>query len=235
VDESRKWERYGALSGILFVILVIVSIAISGSVPMASDSATKIFKYFRDHQDSIEAAAFIGGLATVPVLWWAGSLWARMRRAENGQPRLALIAVLGLVFAGAGQLIASALTATIALERNTLSASAAKFFFVLSLAAGAAGTVGIAVLVLATSALVFRTRVFPMWLGWLGIVDAVLLLIASYSVASTSDTFAGIGFAAFIIWAIWIIILSIIMFRTVGPGPEVLVEVAVVEETTVNP
>ena len=187
MDDSRSWERYGALGGILFVILVIVSIAISGSVPKASDSTAKILKYFRDNKDGIEVAAFVGGLATVPILWWAGSLWARMRRAENGQPRLALIAVLGLVLGGAGQLVASALTATVALQLDGVGASAAKFFFVLSLGAGAAGSIGIAVLVLATSALSFRTRVFPVWLAWVGAIDAVLFLVSSYAIASTSD------------------------------------------------
>jgi hypothetical protein len=132
VDESMKWERYGALGGILFVVLVIVSIVIPGSTPKSTDSAAKILKYFRDNNDGIKVAGFVGGLAAVPILWWAGSLWARLRRAEGGAPRLALVAVLGLVFGGAGQLVAGAITATVALELNTLSASAVKFFFVLS-------------------------------------------------------------------------------------------------------
>ncbi len=230
-----KWERYGALGGILFVVLVIASIVIPGSTPKSSDSAAKIVKYFRDHQDGIEVAAFVGGLATLPILWWAGSLWARLRRAEGGQPRLALIAVLGLLFGGAGQLVSGAITATVALELNTVSASGAKFFFVLSMAAGSAGLVGLAVLVLATSMLVLRTRVFPVWLGWVGIVDAVAFLVASYAVASTSDAIAGVGFASFIIWAVWIIVLSVIMFRAVDRGSEVVIEVSVVEETTLSP
>jgi hypothetical protein len=37
--------------------------------------------------------------------------------------------------------------------------------------------------------------------------------VASYSVASTSDTIAAFGFASFILWAIWLLALSIIMFR----------------------
>jgi hypothetical protein len=44
-----------------------------------------------------------------------------------------------------------------------------------------------------------------------------------------------VGFVAFIIWAIWIIVLSVIMFRTVDRGSEVLIEVSVVEETTLGP
>jgi hypothetical protein len=221
VDDSMKWERYAALGGILFVVLVIASIVIPGSTPKSSDSAAKILTYFREHKNSIEVAAFVGTLAAVPILWWAGSLWARLRRAEGGQPRLALIAVLGLVLGGAGQVVSGALTATVALELSSVGTGAARFFFVLSMGAGSAGSVGLAVLVIATSVLVFRTRVFPIWLGWLGVIDGIAFLVASYAVASTSDGIAAVGFASFILWAIWLISLSVIMFRTKDAVPVV--------------
>jgi hypothetical protein len=217
MDDSLKWERYSALGGaVLFIVLVIASIVIPGSTPMASDSAAKILKYFRDHKDSIELAAFIGGLAAIPILWWAGSLWARLSRAERGQPRLALIAVLGLVVGGAGQLVSSAILSSVALRLDGVGANGARFFFVLAMAAAAAGSVGLAVLVLATSVLVFRTGVFPRWVGWLGVIDAIAFLVASYAVATTSDTIAAIGFASFILWAIWLLAVSVIIFRGVG-------------------
>jgi uncharacterized protein DUF4386 len=220
MDDSTKWERYGALGGILFVVLVIVSIAVTGSTPKASDSASKILKSFQDHQDGIKAGSFIGGLAAVPLLWWAGSLYARMRRAEGGQTRLALIAVLGLVLGGAGQIGMSAIDSTVALTLNTVSASGAKFFFVLGQGFADAALIGLAVLTLAVSVLSFRTRVFPIWLAWVGIVNAILFVVSSYAVATTDDAIAGIGFAAFIVWAIWIIVTSVIMFRaTASPEP----------------
>ena len=75
-------------------------------------------------------------------------------------------------------------------------------------------------LTLAVSVLAFRTRVFPIWLAWVGIVDAILFVVASYAVATTDDAIAGVGFAAFIVWAIWIIVTSVIMFRaTASPQP----------------
>src|SRR5689334_20842200 len=121
MDDSLKGERYAALGGgVLFIVLVIASIVIPGSTPMSSDSPTKILNYFRDHKHEIEVAAFIGGLAAVPILWWAGSLWARLRRAEGGQPRLALVAVLGLLVGGAGQLVSSSVLSTVALRLDSV-------------------------------------------------------------------------------------------------------------------
>jgi hypothetical protein len=137
VDDSRKWERCGALGGIAFVVLVIVSIIIGGSMPKASDSATKILKYFRDNTDGIKVGAFLGGLATVPILWWAGSLFVRLRRAEGGQPRLSLIALLGLVLGGAAAGTQAAINATVALDIKAVGDAEARFFFLLGQAMSA--------------------------------------------------------------------------------------------------
>ncbi len=70
---------------------------------------------------------------------------------------------------------------------------------------------------LAVSVLAFRTRVFPVWLAWIGVLDAILFLVGSYSIATTSSGIGGVGFAGFIVWAIWFIIVSVIMFRAKEP------------------
>ena len=217
MDDSTKWERYGALGGILFVVLVIASIIVSGSNPKASDSAAKIYKSFHDNKDGLKVGAFLGALAAIPILWWAGSLWARMRRAEGGQPRLALIAVLSLVFAGAAQAGSGVLSATVALELKDVSATDAKFFFILGQGLSAASAVGLAALLLAVSVLAFRIRVFPIWLAWIGVLDAIAFVVGSYSVATTSDAIGGVGFVSFIVLSIWIVIVSVIMFRANEP------------------
>jgi hypothetical protein len=220
VNQPTKWERYSALGGILFVVLVIVSIIVMGSTPKASDSASKILKSFQDHKDGIKVGAFIGGLAAIPLIWWAGSLYARMRRSEDGQTRLAIIAVLGLVLGGAGQIGMSAIYSTVVLTLKTIGAPQAKFYFILGGGFASAALVGLAVLTLAVSILAFRTRVFPVWVAWVGIIDTLAFIVASYAVATTGDAIGGVGFAAFIIWAIWIILTSVIMFRATGsPQP----------------
>jgi Domain of unknown function (DUF4386) len=221
MDDSGKWERYAALGGILFVVLLFAGMAVSGSSPKTSDSAAKILKYFHDNKDGIKVGAFLSLLASVPILCWGGSLWARLRRAEGGAPRLALVAVLGLVLGGAANLASQAVSATVALELKDVGATEAKFFFVLSQTLRSATTFGNAVLVLATSVVVLRTRVFPTWLAWVGVLDGIAFLVGGYSVATTSDGINTVGFAAFIVWAIWLIATSVIMFRAKEPVPAV--------------
>jgi hypothetical protein len=211
--DDTKWERYGALGGIVFVLLVIASIVVVGGNAMASDSAAKILKYFRDNKDGIKVGAFLSVLASVPIIWWAGSLWARLHRMGDRHNRLALIAVLGLLIGGAGNLTQTAVSAAVALQLPNIAPTTAKFFFILSLSFGAGGLIGIAVLLLAVSVATFRFRAFPSWIGWLGVVDAVVFLVAAYAIATTSDGIATLGFIAFILWAIWIIATSVVMYR----------------------
>jgi hypothetical protein len=214
VDDDMKWERWGALGGILFVVLVIASIPVSGGNAMASDSPTKILKYFHDNQDGIRIAAYLGVLASLPLIWWAGSLWSRLYRAGDRTHRLGLIAVVGLLIGGAGNLGQTAVNAAVALELSRVGAVESKFFLVLSQTFGAGGLVGLAVLVLATSVAVFRLGAFPKWVGWLGALDGLVFLAASASIATTNDGIGALGFLAFILWAIWLIATSVIMFRT---------------------
>jgi hypothetical protein len=211
--EDSKWERWGALGGVLFVILVIGSIVAMSGNAKPSDSPSKILKYFSDNKDGIKVSAFLSVIAAVPIIWWAGSLWARLHRVGDQHNRLAVIAVLGLLIGGVGNLTQNAVSAGVALDLRSVGATSAKFFYVLSGAFGAGGEVGIAVLVLAVSVAAFRLHAFPAWVGWLGVVDGVVMLVAAYSIATTSDSINTFGFVGFIIWAVWIIATSVVMYR----------------------
>ena len=213
MDDSR-WERYGALGGIVFVVLVIVTI-IAGGNAMASDTPAKILKYYRDNQDGLKVSAFVGVLATVPIIWWAGSLWTRLYRTGDRFHRLGIIAVLGLVIGGAGNLAMTGTNAAVAIDLGAINAPSAKFYFILATTLGAGGLVGLAVLVIAVSAAAFRFGSFPRWVAWLGVVDALAFLVAAASTATTSDTIGAFGFVAFILWAIWIVATSVLMYRAV--------------------
>jgi hypothetical protein len=219
VNESKSWERYAALGGIVFLVLLIASQIASGSTPNTTDSSAKILKYFADNKDGIKVAAFLNGLAAVPILFWVGSLWARLRRTGEGQSHLAVAAVLGLVLTGASQVVRWAVLGTVVLLLNDVSDKEAKFFFVLASGLGSAGGFGLAVLVLATSVLLLRTRVFPVWVGWVGLVDGLVFLVSGIGIASTSDGVNFAGFISFLLWIVWIIALSVLMFRAKEPAP----------------
>ena len=108
MDDS-KWERYSALGGVAFAVLIAVAGFLPGSPPKTTDSAAKIARFFTDHGDAIRWSAYLGGLGTITALWWSGAVWRLLRRAEGGIPRLAVVALGGIVFAAAISRFASLL------------------------------------------------------------------------------------------------------------------------------
>jgi hypothetical protein len=227
VDDS-KWERWGALGGILFVIMVVVSAVLPGSPPKTSDSAAKIVKFFGENGDEIRWAGYIGILATIALLWWLSSVWRLMRRGEGGTPRLTVIALGGAVFSAVTGAIAGVILAVVPLVGlSTVGAGGARFFYVFSANTGTSSLVGIAALIGAFSVVIIRSRILPVVLGWLGVLVALIALVGAAVVATTNDTLFTISFIGFTAASLWVLIVSIFMLR--GTREVVEVDVIVVE------
>jgi hypothetical protein len=211
--EERQWERYAALvGGIAFVVLIVVTIILSGSPPKLTDSPAKFAKYFKDHSDSIKVASYLGGLAFVPILVWLGSLWRALRRAEGGDPRLTVVATGGLLVGGAAVLVAQTMTGATAVSINDLG-GAAKFFATFSQFLFASAGFAFAVLVGAVAVIAIRTGAFPKWFGLASGLLALGWLVAAIGSVSRSDVWMVVGIVVVILWLAWILALSAFMYR----------------------
>jgi hypothetical protein len=215
--EDSKWERWSALGGILFVALIVASVVLPGSPPKTSDSVAKIAKFVADHRSELRWAAYLGGLGTVAILWWLGAVWRLMRRGEGGVPRLAVVAFGGAAFASVTATLAGVILGVVAILGVPASggASGTKFFYVLSTNVGAATNFGVALFIGAFSAVIIRSRILPVALGWIG---ALLFLVGGATVATTDDAFFVIGFIAFFAFLLWVLVVSVLMLR--GPSAE---------------
>jgi hypothetical protein len=72
---------------------------------------------------------------------------------------------------------------------------------------------GAATLVLASSVVVLRSQVFPAWVAWLGLVSGAVWVASGLVLVSTRDAVFFLGLIAFILWAVWVIAVSVLMLR----------------------
>ena len=223
---DRNWERWGALGGILFVVLVVITAVLPGSPPRTGASATKIASFIGDNGNKIRWAATTGGLAVIALFWWLGSVWRLMRRGEDGSPRLTVTAFAGAIFAAVMATIGAVSLAVIpVIGTHTFERTQIRYFYILSSNIAAATMFGAAVFVGAFSLLIIRRHLLPPILGWLGVVVAVLGIVGGPVVSSTRDAFFYLALAGFVAFLAWIVLVSIVMFVQDGssePDPAVL-------------
>jgi hypothetical protein len=212
MDDSR-WERYAAVGGIAFVVLSVVGALLPGTPPASDASAEKITRYFQDKNGSIEAGQIFLGVAVIGLVWWFGSLWRMMVRAEDGRPRMAVVALVGLGLAGALVLLSGALTSATALRINDLGATS-RFFYVLSGVVIATAGFGLVAFLGAVCALNYRAGFMPAWVTYLGWLVAAGFLAGTLGAVSDDGAFLAIGFTSYLLWCVWIAGVSLVMWRS---------------------
>jgi hypothetical protein len=218
---DRKWERWGALGGVLFVVLAAISAFLPGSPPMTSDSAKKISDFFVDHGDEVRWAGYIGALAVIPFFWWLGSVWRMLRRAEGGSPRLTVMATTSAAFATVLAVIGGViLSAVPIIGIRALGLSGARTFYVISTNLAVATLFGVATFLLAFSVVIIRTAVLPRIMGWLGVLIAIVGMVGAASVATDRSAIFDIAFGSFLASMLWILVVSILMFVRAGSAVE---------------
>ena len=199
------------------MILVLASAFLPGSPPKPSDSALKIAHFVRDNDDALRWAAYLSALAALPLLWWTGAIWRMMRRAEGGAPRLAVVALGGIIFSGVMSVIGGIVLGAVAIYgAGRLGPSGTRFFYILSGCIGSAALFGIALFVGAVSGAVIRTGMLPRALGWFGALVALVALRGGTGVASTRDVYFDLALAAYMGASLWVLITSGLMLAGRG-------------------
>jgi hypothetical protein len=197
-----KSPRFAPLTGIVFVVLLILAfVVIEGETPDIDDSAQKITSFYHDDQGKHIAAVVLVALSTIFLTVFAVSLreFLRLPGESDFWPTVALV---GGAVAVAGFLVAAGIHLALidGGDKNispdamvALNAIDADDFF------GFATPLGI-MLLGAGGATLRAGAALPKWMGWAAIVLFVVF-------------FTPVGFAAFGLTGIWIIIASILMYQ----------------------
>ena len=152
-------ERTAALAGVLYVALDIVVGVMAGAPPSPAAPESEIVAYIADHRAGLAVGLWLFGLATIPLLWWFGSLWVRMVHAEADTPRLAVVSLAGLLLGGTMALASAVVMATLGLL-PTDAGGVVALYTLAAVFLSAAGF-GLAAHLIATNVLAARSQHAP--------------------------------------------------------------------------
>jgi hypothetical protein len=198
----------GPLTGIVFVVLVVIAFIVGGETPNIDDSPQKIVSFYNDHDSEQQVSAALVALGSVAFVFFLTTLRRALRPAAGDEGGLSTVTLLGglmivvgaSIFAGIGFTLGDAvdhLPASAVLALNALNSD---LFFPIA--------VGTAVFNLGLALAILRHGGLPRPLGWLALVVGI-------AGATPLGFFAFLATGIVIVWAS-----VVLMQREAGPGPQ---------------
>ncbi len=184
----------GPLTGILFVVLVIVAFTLGGESPGVDDSAQEVTSFYVDNDADQQLAGAVLGLACVAYLFFLGSLRPVLRAAAGDEGGLSTVALLGGVMIAVGASIFAGITFTLGDAADHLPASATLALNALNTDMFITVAVGTAVFNLGLALAILRHGGLPRPLGWLALVVGIVAL-------TPAGFFAFLANGIVVVWA----------------------------------
>lgn len=204
-------DRLGAASGIVWIVLLIVSFVLIGEAPETEDSsAEEIAAHFTENKDSIIAGVLVQALSLVALLYFAGYLRRVLRVAEGEGGVLATVALAGAIVLAVGAAIDATLSAALAESSENIDPLAIQALQALWENDFVPLMVGMVTFLSATGLSIIRHRALPSWLGWVPLALVVSLLIGGFTEIEVFFAIFAIG------GALWVLVLSGILMARAG-------------------
>lgn len=220
----RDWERFGALVGVIAVVVYVVGIALTGAPPKPTARNDEILQFVNDKRSMILAQIWLFALASGLFVWFAGAVRSVFRRAEGETGHLAN------VFFGASVLAQSVLmTAFVVYGAFTYKAAVtATSELALTRFAFDVGALGpvfagfpLAVAAGIYAALAFGTGALARWTGWMALLAGALQVVGTFGVFIKTGPFSmegAFGFVPFAATMVWVLATCVAMYRALTPS-----------------
>ena len=184
----------GPLTGILFVVLVIVAFAVGGETPDVDDSARKVVDFYVDNDSQQQIAAGLLALGCVALLFFLGSLRTALRAAAGDEGGLSTVVLVGGVMIAVGVSIFAGIGFTLGDAADDLPASATMALNALNSDLFFPVAVGTAVFNLGLALAILRHGGLPRPLAWLALVVGIAGL-------TPAGFFAFVATGIVVVWA----------------------------------
>jgi hypothetical protein len=204
----RGLSRWAPFTGVVSAVLGVAggAIEIITNAPGSDASGKEVIAFYAAHAGPQEAAAALLGLAFVFLIFFAGSLRAYLLQTPRLEA-LGAVVLAGAVLETAGQTLGAGSVWALAQDSAHLDPAAAQGLNVLGSDAVATNTAGLIVFGIAAGLAILSSGRLPSWLGWVAIDMAVVVVTPAEALS-------------FIALAIWMVILSILMWRRSGESAE---------------
>ena len=191
---DRLWERMGAACGIVYVVLTYVGSGIGGTTSTVGISLVLLGLLF--------------------FLFFLGSLWAALRRAEGGSGWLSttgfgagLMAVTIGLGSAAPVLAARYRSGNIDPQLTRTLQDIEEASFVLTF-------LPLAVLLAAFAIVAIRSGALPQWLGWIAAVISAAFLVGG--LAGSADLAFEWAALPMLLYPFWVVPTSVVLIRRAG-------------------
>lgn len=197
----EKPHRLGILSGVAFVVLVvIVFVVLAANPPDLKAPGQDVATFYTHHNGREQTAGHVLVIAALVGAIFVAQLWTTLRWAGSPSMWTGLVLVGGAVcvtgfMVAAGDHIALAEAADKGFGPDGLRVLNAIDSDNYPPFAG-----GLAILVLATGAAMLGRALVPSWLAWVGIALGIV-------------AFTPAGFFAFVLLGVWLIAVSVLLSR----------------------
>ena len=192
----RTFDRLGALSGLVFVALAVLSGFIYPQQPRVDSSPATTLAWVTDHRVALQTGMICDFFAAGVLIWFAGYLFRVLRRSEDGADASAPV-VLG---AGLGVAVTTALAALptavlafmVAQPGGISDPSLVRMLGDLNTLFFSVTSVMTAVFLLGLGLAMLQRELASRWLGWLSLVVAAFNGLAVW-IGVTFSSYHGKG------------------------------------------
>jgi hypothetical protein len=193
------------LTGVAFVVVVIVGAIIGGEPPDADSPVREIIDHYTDNKTSIVVGSFVGAAAGVLLVFFGAYLRSVLSAAEGPGGMLSALALVGTAVVAVGLAIDITISIALAEAVDDIEPAAVQALQALWDNDFVPLALGALVFLISTGLSIVRHGALPKWLGWVALVLAVI-------------GFTPIGWVAFIGAGLWIAVVSVMLALRARPA-----------------
>jgi Domain of unknown function (DUF4386) len=191
-------NRLGALTGVGFVVFLILSFVVGGEPPAQDDSTQEIVDFYTDNEDQVWFGIALGMIAAALLVFFGGYLRKVLRAAEGEGHMLSTVVLAGATIVAVGGAFDATLSVALVETVDDIDPTALQAINAIWNNDYIPIALGAMIISLAAGISIVRHGALPKWLGWVAIAFGVISVTP-------------IGFAGVIGTALWILVVSIML------------------------